>query len=111
MGEDVLGVQRDATQVSILLDEIEQLGGVGHPESQCSRDILLLLQCTNHTHIHTYTQTHTPREKKNIWRKLLEQQVPGAPEGLKTKENKKEGGGQRGFCSSGSQKEQLLLKG
>lgn len=43
MGEDVLGVQRDATQVSVLFDEIEQLGGIGHPESQCSRDVLLLL--------------------------------------------------------------------
>lgn len=43
MGEDVLGVQRNATQVSVLFDEIEQLGGIGHPESQCSRDVLLLL--------------------------------------------------------------------
>lgn len=43
MGEDVLGVQRDAIQVSVLLDEVEQLGGVGHPESQRSGNVLLLL--------------------------------------------------------------------
>ena len=43
MGEDVLGVQRDAAQVSVLLDEVEQLRGVGHPEGQSSGDVLLLL--------------------------------------------------------------------
>lgn len=50
MGEDVLGVQRDAVQVSVLLDEVEELRGVGHPESQRSRDVLLLLQSINHKH-------------------------------------------------------------
>lgn len=43
MGKDVLGVQCDATQVSVLLDEVEQFGGVGHPESQRSCNVLLLL--------------------------------------------------------------------
>lgn len=43
MSKDVLSVQSDAVQVSVLLDEVEQLGSVGHPESQSSRDVLLLL--------------------------------------------------------------------
>lgn len=43
MGEDVLGIQCNAIQVSVLLDEVEQLWGVGHPECQCSCNVLLLL--------------------------------------------------------------------
>lgn len=50
MGEDVLGVERDAVQVSVLLDEVEQFRGVGHPEGQRSRDVLLLLQGINRRH-------------------------------------------------------------
>lgn len=41
--EDVLCVQRDAAQVFVLLDEVEQLRGVGHPEGQSASDIFLLL--------------------------------------------------------------------
>lgn len=41
--EDVLGVQRDAAQVFVLLDEVEQLRGVGHPEGQSAGDVFLLL--------------------------------------------------------------------
>lgn len=67
MGEDVLGVQRDATQVSVLLDEVQQLGGIGHPESQRSRDVLLLLQ--------RITQPHTRKEKHTEWK--LEQRGEG----------------------------------
>lgn len=52
MGEDVLGVQRDATQVPVLLDEVEQLRGVGHPESQRACDVLLFLKWENHGHTH-----------------------------------------------------------
>lgn len=43
MREDVLGVQRDAAQVFVLFDEVEKLGGVGHPESQSTSDVFLLL--------------------------------------------------------------------
>lgn len=53
VGEDVLGVQRDAVEVSVLLNEVKQLRGVGHPESQRSRDVLLLLQRINHKHGNT----------------------------------------------------------
>lgn len=93
MCEDVLGVQRDAAQVSVLLDEVEQLGGVGHPEGERSCDVLLLLWRTNHTH----------KERKQTQRVLLEQQDEGEPGELKE--------GREGFCLSGSQKEQLLLQG
>lgn len=68
MGEDILGVQRDAVQVSVLLDEVEELRGVGHPESQRSRDVLLLLQCINDKH---------GKKKKRQRRELLEQQQEG----------------------------------
>lgn len=50
VGEDVLGVERDTVQVSVLLDEVEQFRGVGHPEGQRSRDVLLLLQGINRRH-------------------------------------------------------------
>lgn len=66
VGEDVLGIQRDAVQVSVLLDEVEELRGVGHPEGQRSRDVLLLLQRINHKHRNT--------GKKRQKRELLEQQ-------------------------------------
>lgn len=52
MGQDVLGVQRHTVQVSVLLDEVEQLRGIGHPESQRSCNILLLLFHPNHSRPH-----------------------------------------------------------
>lgn len=59
MGKDVLGIQRDTVQVSVLLDEVQQLGGIGHPESQSSCNVLLLLQFPNHSHPHTNAQKNT----------------------------------------------------
>lgn len=43
MRKDVLGVQRDPAQVFVLLDEVEQLRGVSHPEGQGAGDVFLLL--------------------------------------------------------------------
>lgn len=63
MGQDVLGVQRHTVQVSVLLDEVEQLGGIGHPESQRSCNILLLLY-------HPHAQPHQETQNK----KMLAQQ-------------------------------------
>ncbi|PWA27392.1 hypothetical protein CCH79_00000603 [Gambusia affinis] len=62
---------RDAAQVPVLLDEVQQLGGVGHPESQCSRDVLLFLEMHR-----SQPQTQTDR-KKNMKRKLLALQAAG----------------------------------
>lgn len=41
--QHVLGVQGDPAQVSVLLDEVEELGRVGHPESKRPCDVLLFL--------------------------------------------------------------------
>lgn len=44
MRQDVLCIQRDPTEVSVLLDEVEQLGCVGHPEGKGPCNVLLFLQ-------------------------------------------------------------------
>lgn len=74
MGEDVLGVQRDAAQVSVLLDEVEQLGGVGHPERQRSCDVLLLLLTDQSQAAQRKNRTKTKKKKKkrHMERKLLD---------------------------------------
>ena len=43
VGQDVLAVQCDPAQILVLLGEIQELGGIGHPERQGPRDVLLLL--------------------------------------------------------------------
>lgn len=44
MGKHVLGIHCDPAEVSVLLDEVEKLGGICHPEGKCPCNILLLLQ-------------------------------------------------------------------
>ena len=61
--QDVLCIQCDPTEVSVLLDEVEQLRRVGHPEGKGPCNVLLFLQTEGSSvSSHRTDKQHTRKE-------------------------------------------------